>query len=347
MESTVQSAPILVTGASGYVASHCVKQLLEAGYRVRGTVRSLKNPKKVDFLYKLVPEKKDNLELVEADLLLPETWVEATKGVEYVLHVASPFIMGNPREDLLIKPAVEGTLNVLEAALKNGVKKVVITSSVASVWYGNWDKKMVNEDDWSIESACGSYEKSKVRAERAAWDFWRKHVGKIEIATICPGLMVGPVFAMMGGASEEIVTDLMLNRVPGLPKLAFGLVDVRDVALAHIKAMESPTSNGQRYLLVGGTYWFIDIANVLREEFEKHGYKIPKTVFNRCLIKFAANFDKKIKSIVNVLGKEMRVDNSKSIKELGINYRDPKQALIDMGWSFINLGGIPDKRKKK
>jgi nucleoside-diphosphate-sugar epimerase len=151
--------------------------------------------------------------------------------------------MGNPSEDQVVKPAVEGTLNVLEACLKHQVKKVVVTSSVAAVWYGNWDK-VVNEDDWSIETACGSYEKSKLRAERLVWDFWRKHKGKLEIATICPGFIVGPCYTLGGGASEEMVTELMLNKVPGIPKLGFGVVDVRDVAFAHIKAMEIPNNDG-------------------------------------------------------------------------------------------------------
>ena len=171
---TSRSERVLVTGASGYIASHCVQQLLLAGYKVRGSVRNIKDSKKVDFLYKIVPERKDNIELVQADLLDKESWVNATKNCTYILHVASPALLDVKKEEIVIKPAVEGTLNVLDAALKNGVKKVVITSSVAAIWVGHADEEF-DENTWSIESKCGAYEKSKLLAERAAWDFWRRH----------------------------------------------------------------------------------------------------------------------------------------------------------------------------
>ena len=241
--------PILVTGATGYIASHLIKLLLEKGYKVRGTIRSLKNRDKHAFLYNLCPEKNKNLELVEADLLKPATWPAAVEGVDYVMHLASPFPGVIPNnENEVIRPAVEGTINVIQAAIDKGVKKVVLTSSVVAIYCGH-DGKPTGPDDWSIEEKCEPYPKSKTRAEKAAWDLWKKSEGKLELATVNPGFVLGPVFSSNGGTSEKTIVDFMKGRVPGVPKVNIACVDVRDVAECHLKAMENPNSNGKRIYL--------------------------------------------------------------------------------------------------
>jgi nucleoside-diphosphate-sugar epimerase len=343
----LSTSPILVTGATGFVASHVIKLLLERGYKVRGTVRSLAKKDKYDFLYNLVPEKKDNLELVEADLLRPETWNAAVEGIEYVMHIASPFPSVTPQdENELIKPAVEGTLNVLQAAIEKGVKKVVLTSSVVSVYYGN-EGKVCGPEDWSVEEHCSAYAKSKVRAEKAAWDLWKKHEGKFELATVNPGLVMGPIYSSNNGTSEEIVADLFREKVAALPQLHLTMVDVRDVAECHLQAMLSPVSNGKRYICSAQSLWYAEMANILRQEFAQYGYKFPKLVVGKCVLSVIGLWDKRARSIKPEINVERRVNNELSIQELGIKYRPLQETLNDMGHSLIKAGIVPDKVTKQ
>ncbi len=345
INSNIIETPILVTGATGYVASHLIKLLLEKCYKVRGTVRSLANKDKYKFLYDLVPEKNDNLELVEADLLQPEGWNAAVGGIQYVLHVASPFPMKDPKnEDELIKPAVEGTLNVLKACLEKGVKKVIVTSSVAAIYQGHIGR-MVGPEDWSIEEKCDPYSKSKLKAERAAWAFWKENQGKFEMATVNPSLVVGPLLVGANGTSEQIIADILLGKTPGLPKFSIGAVDVRDVAECHLQALLSPNSNGKRYICSGQSLWMQDIGDILREEFSKYGYKVTKMKLGKFIMTIGSVFDKRAKRALPEIGHERLFDTSLSTQELGIKYRSIKESLIEMGYSFIKCGVIPDKTK--
>lgn len=340
-----KASPILVTGATGYVASNIIKILLERDYKVRGTVRSLAKKEKYEFLTKLVPEKSHNLEFAEADLMDTKKWLAACEGVEYVLHVASPFPASSPKdENEIIKPAVDGTLNVLKACVEKGVKKVIVTSSVAAIYYGHKGRTLT-EDDWSIEEQCSPYPKSKLRAERAAWDFWRQNIGKFEMATVNPGLIVGPVHAANGGTSEQVVADFLLGKFSGIPRVQFCMVDVRDVAECHIKALFSPISNGKRYVCSAESMWMKEIGAALRGEFEKYGYKIPSMTVGKFLMSIAGIFDKRISFIIPEVGIVRDVSNKLSVEELGMTYIKPQQSLIDMGYSLIKLGAVPDKVK--
>lgn len=344
MESD-KSELILVTGATGFVASHTIQQLLKAGHKVRGTVRSVKNAQKNAFLYELDPEHKDNLELVEADLLNKDSWDAAVQGCTYVLHIASPFLLGSPTEDQVVKPALQGTMNVLEAVLKHGVKKVVLTSSIVAMAPGNLSQ-VINEDVWAQEKACGNYDKSKLLAERAAWDFWRKNFGKFELAVINPGFVLGPLFSTSAGGSEDSIKKMMTGGYPALPRFSLLVVDVRDVAAAHVKALWNPKSNGQRYLVGQKCIWYNEIGTILKEEFGPVGYtKIPTKALGKFAVGVASIFFKDARSIKSIVDVEMKCDLSKSKNELGLEYSDIKQTLKDMGWSIINLGLIEDKRK--
>jgi nucleoside-diphosphate-sugar epimerase len=342
-----KTSPILVTGATGYVASHIIKQLLEQGHYVRGTVRSLKNKEKYQFLYDLVPEKSQNLEFAEADLLDTEKWNTAVQGVERILHVASPFPTASPRdENELIKPAVEGTLNVLNAALQNNVKRVVITSSLAALLYGN-EGKTVKPQDWSNEASCSAYSKSKLRAEKAAWDFYEKNKEKIEIATVNPGFILGPVFTASTGSSEQLVKDFISGAFPVVPKINLCVADVRDVADCHIKALFAPNSAGKRYLCSAGSLWMSDMTAILKEEFKQYGYKIPTMEVGKCLMTIAGIFDKRVRDNVYEVGHERKADSSLSVEELGVKYRPLKETLVEMGYSLIKIGSVVDKINKK
>ena len=346
MEHSITS-PILITGATGYIASHIIKLLLEQNYKVRGTVRSLANKEKYQFLYELAPEKNNNLEFVEADLLNPEKWLSAVEGVEYVLHVASPFPMKDPKdEDEVIRPAVEGTLNVLKAAAEKGVKKVVVTSSVAAIYNGHIGRE-VGPEDWSIEEKCNAYSKSKLKAEKAAWEFLEQNKEKFEMATVNPSLVIGPLFASNKGTSEQIIADILTGKTPGLPRFSVGLVDVRDVAECHIKALFSKESHKKRYICSAQSVWMGDIGTILKEEFGKHGYKVTTMNLGKFIMKIASFFDKRAKNVLPELDIERKFNNELSKLELGINYRDIKESLVEMGYSLIKVGVVPQLNKER
>ena len=257
---------VLITGVSGYLASHVTLVFLKAGYRVRGTVRSLKDTKRYLYLKDLIPEKAIDLEFCEADLLNPASWLEATNGCEYVIHTASPIPKKYHKdENIFIKPAVEGTKAILEACLKNGIKKVVFTSSLAAIAPGHYDK-ICTEQDWSEEINCSAYEKSKLRAEKALWEFHEKHKGKIDITSINPGYIIGPVLSANESGSSELIIRLMNGRLPIIPKLSFPIADVRETALAHLKALECSRSDGQRYIIGTETIWTRDIVNIVARD---------------------------------------------------------------------------------
>ncbi|XP_028518625.1 bifunctional dihydroflavonol 4-reductase/flavanone 4-reductase, partial [Exaiptasia diaphana] len=275
---------VLVSGASGYIACHVVKQLLESGnYVVRGTVRNLNNEKKVKPLQNLCTNAKYPLELAEAELLDERCWERAIQNCQYVLHMASPFPAANPQDETeIIEPAVEGTLNVLEACAKANVRRVVLTSSIAAVSWSadHTTKDEFNEENWSVEDQCSAYEKSKLLAEKAAWDFVKKlpDEKQFELVVINPGLVYGPVLQGSSCTSMEIPKRLLEHRMIMLPRLHYGIVDVRDVAKAHISALTAPKAPGNRYIAVTGGMWVKDTAKILYEEFKPQGYKVPVTV---------------------------------------------------------------------
>uniref|UniRef100_A0A914D2X2 NAD-dependent epimerase/dehydratase domain-containing protein n=1 Tax=Acrobeloides nanus TaxID=290746 RepID=A0A914D2X2_9BILA len=247
MMAAQNNTRVLVTGASGYLATHCVQQLLSGGYAVRGTVRSLKNPDKIQPLRSL-NFAKERLELVEADLEKADTWPRVVESCDYVLHVASPFPPVG--DENTIRTALDGTLNVLKACAKcHSVKKVVLTSSIAAIMYGNDNHgKTVTEKDWSnIDGKnINTYQKSKTIAETAAWDFVKTIPdgdNKFKLTCLNPGFIVGPSLTEVEGTSVTIIKRIMNREMPGLPMLNFHMVDVRDCAKAHILAMENPKSD--------------------------------------------------------------------------------------------------------
>ncbi|KAK7466785.1 hypothetical protein BaRGS_00037101 [Batillaria attramentaria] len=257
-------AKVLVTGASGYIASHVVKQLQEAGHQVRGTVRSVKNTDKVKHLYNLCPNAAHKLELVEADLMNAESWSPAVEGMTYVIHVASPFPLAQPKnEDELIKPAVEGTLNVLRACAKvPSIKRVVVTSSCAAMIFATHTRAPLSEKDWTDPTKVDAYTKSKTLAECAAWDFVEKLTGdeKFELAVINPSLVLGPPLHGTSCTSVDIMKQLLERQMPVVARLSFAIVDVRDVALAHVRAMTSPEAAGHRHVCTTSSMWFQQVC---------------------------------------------------------------------------------------
>ena len=350
--SSGSSSPpqVLVTGASGYVATHLVQQLLVGGkVKVRGTVRSLKNESKCAPLMKLVPDAKYPLELVEADLLNEESWIEAVKGCDYVYHTASPLPLEDPRdENELIKPAVEGTLNVLKACVAAGtVKRVVVTSSVVAISAGFIVPREIpyNEDDWADESICPAYEKSKLYAEKAAWDFVDKldEDKKFELTTINPTFIIGPplTLATSDGFSLGSVKKVFTKEVPVLVHVSMAMVDVRDVAAAHIAAMETPQAAGQRYCVDSGrNLWWKEVADIMAEEFGSQGYKPASFVMPKIGVGILKIFNDTLRRVYPMIGKTVTFNNAKMRSQLGIEPRDPKISVIDSCYGLIEIGAV-------
>ncbi|CAJ0565964.1 unnamed protein product, partial [Mesorhabditis spiculigera] len=347
---------VLVTGASGYIASHCVKLLLNEGYTVRGTVRSLKNPKKVDPIKKL--DQDGQLELVEADLMDADSWPEAVRGCDYVLHVASPFPIVATEET--IKTAISGTLNVLKACQNEpSVKKVVLTSSCAAVNEGNDPLLTYDETSWTnVDSpAVDFYAKSKTLAEKAAWEFVDniKEGNKFKLTTINPTLVVGPPLIDEQGASITVIRRFLNGEMPAVPALSLALVDVRDVAKAHVEAMHRPETDGERILCTAQpSFWFRDIARVLGKEFRHQGYWVPRYQVPYFVIYIYSFIDAQAAAILNRVGFKVLFSNEKAKRLLGLEFRDPSDSLAEMAYHLIERGiirkkpgytGIPDKYK--
>lgn len=345
MSENPSSTTVLVTGASGFIASHCIVQLLEKGYRVRGTLRS---PGRADEIRKAVAAEVnpgDRLEFCTADLGSDAGWADAAKGCTYVLHVASPFPKAAPKhEDELIIPARDGALRVLKAASAAGVRRVVMTSSLAAVAYGHpKEKKNFNESDWSIvETTRGAYEKSKTIAERAAWDFVKGLPAdrKMELVTINPGAVLGPVLEKDSGTSGELVRMLMKRELPGCPRLGFPMVDVRDVASAHLSAMTTPEAAGQRYCCSGDFAWMKDIAAILAPRYRDRGYKVPTRGLPDFLVRISAIFDKTLAVVVHSLGEQKVISNEKIRRELNWKPRSVEEMTVSMADSMIKHGVI-------
>ncbi len=253
---------VLVTGGSGFIGAHCILQLLNGGYRVRTTVRSLKRETDVRSMLKAGgAEPREALSFAVADLMSDAGWSEAVAGCDFVLHVASPFPLRVPKhEDELIIPAREGALRVLRAARDAGIKRVVLTSSFAAIGYGRKPTdRPFSEENWTDLNGddLTAYVKSKTLAERAAWDFVGHDGGTLELSVVNPVGVFGPVLGPDYSTSIELVRRLMDGAMPGCPRLSFGIVDVRDVADLHLRAMTNPAAKGQRFLAVAGEFMTI------------------------------------------------------------------------------------------
>lgn len=330
---------ILVTGIGGFLGRHVAAQLLQAGYEVRGTVRSLKKVKAVEASIRSASGSSDGkLSFVIADLLSDQGWEAALSGVSDVMHTASPFPSSVPKdENDLIGPAKEGTLRVLRAAKNAGVGRVVVTSSIAAISYGP-GKAPFTETDWTDPKGplATPYYKSKTLAERAAWDFAREN--GIELVVINPGMILGPILGVETGTSVGLVQSLMKGRYPAMPDFRVPVVDVRDVAEAHVLAMTNPQAAGERFIAAGKAMSVKDITAVLRRDFPAYAKKLPKFVLPNWLAGIASRFDPGLKLIVGELGRDARVSNEKAKRLLGWKPRAEDEAIRASAESLIAAG---------
>ena len=340
---------LLITGINGYIGAWTTLYALESGeYEVRGTVRDTTNEKKIQVLKDTLGDKFDELELVSADLLDKESLTKAADGCEYILHLASPYPLSNPKnEDEVIKPAVEGTTGILEAVKGGSVKRIVITSSCTAVMDHTKGDIDVDETSWpSNVDTLSAYYKSKIYAEKAAWDFIEKlpEEEKIEVCTINPGVVTGPLLNKGTGASQKLFTDIMNGTTPSCLQIYFPCVDVRDVADAHLKALKAEPN--RRYIMSEDTYKLEDLGKIMHEEFSQYGYKVTHKPMWKSTAWLASFFIKDVKTYYSCWNVRCHVKNDAAKDILGINFRTMKESLKDMGISLIKHGFVPDKINK-
>ncbi|BCS35106.1 dihydroflavonol-4-reductase [Luteitalea sp. TBR-22] len=328
--SSTEAPLVTVTGASGFIALHCIRALLDGGWRVRGTIRSLDKAAGVRAALADVPDLDDRLTLVAAELMHDDGWPEAVEGSTYVLHTASPVLARRPRDPQeVIAPAQQGTRRVLEASAAAGVRRVVFTSSVAAVLSGrSRGPHVFTEDDWSdLDGEMPAYSRGKTLAERDAWALVRGlPAGRsMELVTVNPTYVLGPSLSVGGNASNELVRKLLDREVPGVPRLMLPVVDVRDVAALHVLAMTRPEAAGQRFIASEGDYWYAEVARMLADS----GQRVPTRVVPDWLVRVLGWFDPTVRLVVGELGIECHVSSDKARRMLGWTTRPVEETLRD------------------
>ncbi|HEY0911318.1 MAG TPA: aldehyde reductase [Bradyrhizobium sp.] len=335
---------VLVTGGSGFVGVHCILQLLAAGHQVRTTVRRPERSQDVlAMLRQGGAPTTDPVSFFTADLQSDAGWPQAVSGCDYVLHAASPLPATVPRdENELVIPAREGTLRVLRAARDAGVKRVVVTSSMAAVAYGHQPRsRPFDENDWTnIDGAdVQPYPKSKALAERAAWDFIAREGGALELSVINPVAIFGPVLGPDFSSSIGIIKALMDGIMPATPKIYFGLVDVRDVADLHLRAMTSRATKGERFIAVAGeTMSLLEIGRVLRRRMGPAAGRVPRFEAPNWVVRLAATRIPLLRHAVPQLGKVRRCSAAKAINVLGWQPRGDEEIIVATAESLLKFG---------
>ncbi len=333
----------LVTGATGFVAGHCIVDLLGRGYDVRGTVRNLATADTAH-LRSAIDNASGAFDLAEATLDADDGWAEAASGCDYVLHVASPIPFKAPRhEDELIRPAVDGTTRVLAAAAKAGVKRVVCTSSLDVITRNRATAaRQRTEADWSDPAECNAYAKSKLLAERRAWDLAADH--GIELAVVHPGAIIGPPLQVKRDSSADIVRRMLAGEMPAIPPLHLAFTDVRDLAAAHRLALEVPAATGNRYICSNGHLPMTGIALILKAVYGPQGYKIATRPLPSWVVRVAAPFNGEAKLGAEMLGIQHDVTAAKAVRDLGWAPRPLRESVLDTAESLISAGIVRPRK---
>ena len=331
---------VLVTGGTGFIGLHCLQQLLDKGYKVRTTIRSESRKQEVMDAMKKHSSNCENLEFFIADLLNDDGWKEAVEGSKYVLHVASPFFLGEPEnEDVFIKPAVEGTLRVLKACADADVQKVVLTSSFAAVGYGHpREKEVYTEEDWSsVDGEISPYAKSKTLAEKAAWEFVKtlEESKKFELTVINPVAVTGPMLTSDIGSSNDFLLKLISGSMPACPKIHMGYVDVRDVAKAHIFSMTEEKTNGERIIVSENEMFFAEVGKTLNEAGFK---KSPTKEMPNFLVKIMSLFVGELKTLLSALNRKGDIDKTKAKSFFNWDYISTEQSVTETAQQLQDMG---------
>ena len=329
---------VLVTGASGYIALHCITELSNNGYAVRGSLRNMNRENEVrEAVKKKVSD--NNLEFCKLDLMSDDGWDDSTSKCDYMIHLASPFIVGEPKnEDELIKPAEEGTMRALKAARKAGIKKVILTSSIVAIAYGH-NKKICGSNDWTNTAKdVGAYNKSKTLAEKLAWEFINlPENNELKMTTIHPGFVMGPLLSDdTKGASANFMAKMILGKFPALPDVYLHISDVRDTAMLHVKALKSEASDSKRILTTStNDYHITKIAKMVKDSgFKKVSTKIIPTILFRVL----ALFNLEMKGILkNIKRGSYQTDNTQTVTIFNWEPTPIEKTVSDMALSMSKI----------
>jgi len=342
VDDSLAQKTVLVTGGSGFLGGWCLVELLRGGYRVRTTVRDLAKEPEVRARVESQVDAGDRLSFFAADLGGDDGWAQAVAGCDYVLHVASPFPAAQPKDaDELIVPAREGTLRVLRAALDAGVERVVVTSSVAAVRGGvKSTPAPLTEADWTDgdNTALQPYTRSKALAERAAWDLVAERGESGKLAVVNPGAILGPVLGEEHSTSLAMV-ERLLKGMPGTPRIGFSVVDVRDVADLHLRAMTAPAAGGERFIAVVRFQWMADVAAVLRDRLGPAAAKVPKRGVPDLVVRAMGIFDPSVRSVASQLGEKVELSSAKAESVLGWSPRPVEETIVDCARSLIGKKG--------
>ena len=335
---------VLVTGGSGFIGAHCILALLASGYRARTTVRSPDREPEVRAMLEVGgAAPKQALSFAVADLVSDAGWPAAVDGCDLVLHVASPLPLRMPRhEEDLIVPARDGALRVLRASRDAGVKRVVLTSSFAAVAYGHEPRDLTySEKDWTDLGGenLSAYIRAKTLAERAAWDFIAQEGGALELAVVNPVVVLGPVLGPNYSISIQLVKRLLEGGLPGFPRLTLSLVDARDVADLHLRAMIHPAARGERFLASSGDPLSMqEIAHLLKARLGDAGARVPTRVLPDWMLRLASMFTPSVRQALPELGEVRRASSEKARRLLGWKPRPNEEAILATAESLLRLG---------
>ncbi|EAR99763.2 3-beta hydroxysteroid dehydrogenase/isomerase family protein (macronuclear) [Tetrahymena thermophila SB210] len=336
---------VLVTGASGYISSHIVNQLLHLNYKVRGTVRDAQDKSKYQHFYEAIPQKyHPNMTFVSADLNEEKGWDEAVSGCQYVIHVASPFYYDAKSAEEMIVPAVKGTQYVLNACVRHHqtVKKVVLTSSGKAIFEGNYERNYFNENDWQNHENAGFYGQSKYFAEKEAWKIYEENKEKLNLTVINPTLVLGPPLQGKVSASSLIISNLLNGKLIPQP-VCLGIVDVRDIAAAHVVTIQdslSQVTKGQRYIICSQSMWVKDIAAILHEYYQT---KRPDLTIHKKELTHEEFVEKAkvfplFKETLRQSGQYLIMDNQKSLQQLDMQYIGIYHTIIETSEAILKNG---------
>jgi len=339
------SKTVLVTGGSGFIGGWCVVELLKRGYTVRTTVRSLDKEASVRAMIAAEVDPGDRLSFFAADLTSDDGWDAAVAGCDYVLHVASPIHLPQSTDpNDFIVPAREGTLRVLKAATRAGVERVVFTSSAAACRPPLSSPDGVSDETvWTDPNDRGldAYRISKTLAERAAWDFMAEQKSTLTtLTTILPTAVLGPLLTAENLGSVQLLQAFMNGRIPGYPRIGFGIVDVRDVADLHFRAMTAPEAAGERFLAIGEWLWMKEMGERLRSKMGARAGKIPKRMLPDFVVRLVAIFDRPMRFLTPSLGRKHANTSAKAQKILGWKPRPAAETIIDCAESLLAKGAV-------
>ena len=334
---------VLVTGISGFIASHVAAGLLSQGYAVRGTVRTEAKGEHIVEMLSTKGIDTSRLELVETNLDKDAGWKAAVKDCRFVQHIASPFPLEAPTSrEALVPEARAGAMRVVEQALGEGAERVIMTSSMVAMMgqAGRGEHMLVKEDDWSDPDwrPLTAYQVSKTRAERAVWDYAKSQNVTERVTTICPGLVLGPDTYENGGTSLAIITGLFNGQFPVMPRVAYPIIDVRDCASIHIKAMKSQNAGGRRLMAASNTLWVSEVSKILSSAYPKA--KLPSQEMANWMVKILGLFDQSVRSITPDVGTFHEADAGYVSSLTGVIPRPAKDAVLAAAESLIESGQI-------